>query len=51
MPIRLEEAWVYCMGVVGTGFTTIFLSKDPVDEGMIDEMNADKYEPVVIEKW
>jgi hypothetical protein len=51
MPIRLEEAWVYCMGVVGTGFTNIFLSKDPVDEGMIDEMNADKYEPVVIEKW
>jgi hypothetical protein len=51
MSIRLEEAWVYCMGVVGKGYTNIFLSKDTVEEGWIQELNTDTYDPVVIEKW
>jgi hypothetical protein len=51
MPIRLEEAWVYCLGVVGKGYTNVFLSKDCVDEKWIEEINTDKYEPEVIEKW
>ena len=51
MAIRLEEDWVYCMGVVGKGFTNIFLSKDGVEEGWIQEINAGKFEPEVIERW
>jgi hypothetical protein len=39
------------MGVVGKGYTSIFLSKDSFEERWIEEINADKYEPEVIEKW
>jgi hypothetical protein len=50
-PIRLRHGWTYLLGYVGKGITNIFLTDNPMGEALIDELNADKFEHRVIEKW
>jgi hypothetical protein len=50
-PIRLRHGWTYLLGYVGKGSTNIFLTDDPMGEALIEELNADKFEHRVIEKW